>query len=144
MFLQQTDFNRRDFSTRTHMETEPIIHLEVKGDGNYYPVGGETLTAFFEIRREDGKVIESNWNSKKPLIWKLGSGQVVRGFDMFARQLTTGDRAHCLLPPSLAYGSKGLPGFIKPNEKIVVDILVSDAFIVLKHFIFICFRLNKK
>lgn len=62
-----------------------VIHLQVKGDGQYYPVGGETLTALFEIRTESGEVIESNWNSKKPLIWKLGTGQVVKGLDMFAR-----------------------------------------------------------
>lgn len=29
---------------------EVVIHLLVKGDGSYYPVGGETLTALFEIR----------------------------------------------------------------------------------------------
>ena len=28
---------------------EVVIHLLVKGDGSYYPVGGETLTALFEM-----------------------------------------------------------------------------------------------
>ena len=101
-----------------------VIHLQVKGDGQYYPVGGETLTALFEIRTESGDVIESNWDRKKPLIGKLGSGQVVKGLDMFARQLTTGDRAHTTLVPALAYGSKGLAGFIKGDTKIVVEMQI--------------------
>ena len=43
---------------------------------------------------------------------------------MFARQLTTGDRAHCTLPPALAYGSKGLAGFIDGDTKIIVEMQI--------------------
>ena len=52
----------------------------------------------------------------------LGEGQVIAGWDEGIQLLRVGDKARFILPPELAYGSRGAGGVIPPNAVLVFDV----------------------
>ncbi|PBP26919.1 FKBP-type peptidyl-prolyl cis-trans isomerase [Diplocarpon rosae] len=69
---------------------------------------------------ENGKVFDSNTKGK-PFSFKLGSGEVIRGWDIGVAGMSVGGERRLTIPASLAYGSKGA-GQIPGNATLVFDL----------------------
>lgn len=69
---------------------------------------------------ESGKVFDSN-KSGKPFGFKLGAGEVIKGWDIGVAGIQVGGERRLTIPAHLAYGSKALPGIPK-NSKLIFDI----------------------
>jgi FKBP-type peptidyl-prolyl cis-trans isomerase FkpA len=60
--------------------------------------------------------------------FSLGSGQVIKGFDMAITGMAVGGKRRAIVPPSLAYGSTGdQTGTIPPNTALVFDIQLNSV-----------------
>jgi FK506-binding protein 1 len=70
----------------------------------------------------DGSQWDSSRDRGKPFKFKLGAEQVIPGLDDGISQLSIGERAKIIIPPALAYGSKGFPGLIPPNSTLIFDV----------------------
>lgn len=68
----------------------------------------------------DGKVFDSN-KKGKPFSFKLGTGEVIQGWDIGVAGMSVGGERRLTIPANLAYGSKSLPG-IPANSTLVFDI----------------------
>ncbi|MEA2443516.1 MAG: FKBP-type peptidyl-prolyl cis-trans isomerase FkpA, partial [Thermoleophilales bacterium] len=57
--------------------------------------------------------------------FKLGNGDVIKGWDKGIVGMKEGGRRKLVIPPDLAYGPQGQPPTIGPNETLVfvVDLL---------------------
>ncbi len=62
---------------------------------------------------------------KQPYSFKLGSGQVIAGWDQGVAGMKVGGTRTLIIPASLAYGSTGVAGVIPANAALVftVDLL---------------------
>jgi len=69
---------------------------------------------------DNGKVFDSN-KSGKPFSFKLGAGEVIKGWDIGLQGIQVGGERRLVIPAHLAYGSKALPGIPK-NSKLTFDI----------------------
>ncbi|KAF2147459.1 uncharacterized protein K452DRAFT_218111 [Aplosporella prunicola CBS 121167] len=69
---------------------------------------------------ENGKVFDSN-KKGKPFSFKLGSGEVIKGWDIGIAGMTVGGERRITIPANLAYGKQSLPG-IPANSTLVFDI----------------------
>ena len=60
-----------------------------------------------------------------PLQFRLGTGQVIQGWDQGVEGMKVGGRRQLVIPPHLGYGDRGAGGVIKPGETLifVVDLL---------------------
>lgn len=65
----------------------------------------------------DGKVFDSG-----TFEFKLGSGQVIQGFDLGVTGMSVGQKRKITVPPELGYGSRGAGGAIPPNATLVFEI----------------------
>lgn len=68
----------------------------------------------------DGKVFDSN-KKGPPFTFKLGSGEVIQGWDIGIAGMQVGGERRITVPAHLAYGSKSLPG-IPANSTLVFDV----------------------
>ncbi|KAG9238655.1 putative FK506-binding protein 4 [Amylocarpus encephaloides] len=68
----------------------------------------------------DGKVFDSN-KSGKPFPFKLGAGEVIKGWDIGVAGMSIGGERRITIPPKQAYGSQKIPG-IPPNSTLVFDV----------------------
>jgi FK506-binding nuclear protein len=57
----------------------------------------------------------------KPFSFKLGVGEVIKGWDIGVAGMSVGGQRRLTIPANLAYGSKSLPG-IPANSTLIFDI----------------------
>ncbi|KAI1931205.1 peptidylprolyl isomerase fpr3 [Ophidiomyces ophidiicola] len=69
------------------------------------------LLTFYAIANKSGK----------PFSFKLGSGEVIKGWDIGVAGMAAGAERRMTIPPHLAYGKKALPG-IPANSKLIFDV----------------------
>ncbi|BCR92749.1 peptidylprolyl isomerase fpr4 [Aspergillus chevalieri] len=81
---------------------------------------GNTVAMRYIGKLEDGKVFDSN-KKGKPFSFKLGKGEVIKGWDIGVAGMAVGAERRISIPPHLAYGKKALPG-IPGNSKLIFDV----------------------
>ena len=57
-----------------------------------------------------------------PFSFKLGAGQVIRGWDQGVQGMKVGGQRRLVLPADFAYGARGAGGVIPPNATLVFDV----------------------
>lgn len=81
---------------------------------------GNTVAMRYIGKLEDGKVFDSN-KKGKPFTFKLGKGEVIKGWDIGIAGMAAGGERRITIPSHLAYGKKGVPG-IPGNSKLIFDV----------------------
>ncbi|CCD27175.1 peptidylprolyl isomerase FPR4 NDAI_0J02830 [Naumovozyma dairenensis CBS 421] len=69
---------------------------------------------------KNGKVFDKN-TSGKPFTFKLGRGEVIRGWDIGVAGMAVGGERRITIPAQFAYGSQKLPG-IPANSELTFDV----------------------
>ncbi|EXJ91394.1 hypothetical protein A1O1_04506 [Capronia coronata CBS 617.96] len=115
-------------NSKTDKASEPTGVKEVNGvtiDVRKVGTGpaakkGNRLEMRYIGKLDNGKVFDSN-KSGKPFSFKLGAGEVIKGWDIGLEGIQVGGERRLVIPPHLAYGNKALPGIPK-NSKLTFDI----------------------
>jgi len=58
----------------------------------------------------------------KPFKFRLGAGEVIKGWDVGIAGMKVGGKRKLTIPPHMAYGKSGAPPDIPPNSTLVFDI----------------------
>jgi FKBP-type peptidyl-prolyl cis-trans isomerase len=103
-----------DFSDFETTESGMKYKITKEGDGAL-PLAGQTvktqytgwLDGFDSIRKFD-----SSRDRGRPFSFKVGAGQVIRGWDEAFLSMKVGERRQIILPSRLAYGERGAGGII--------------------------------
>lgn len=70
-----------------------------------------------------GRQFDSSRDRGSPLVLTLGAGRVIRGWDVGLLGLKVGGLRRLVIPPELAYGSRGAGnGLIPPNSTLVFEV----------------------
>jgi peptidylprolyl isomerase len=70
------------------------------------PKPGDLVVAHYHGMLANDTVFDSSHNRGEPFSFKLGAGQVIRGWDEGFAYFPEGTKAVLIIPPSLAYGDK--------------------------------------
>ncbi|GLZ03597.1 peptidyl-prolyl cis-trans isomerase [Actinomadura sp. NBRC 104412] len=110
-------------------EGEPPRYLDItditEGDGPEAVKGSTVSMHYVGVAFSTGEEFDASWNRGATLDFELGSGRVIKGWDMGIQGMKVGGRRKLVIPPHLAYGSRSPSPAIKPNETLifVVDLV---------------------
>ncbi|KAK9822981.1 hypothetical protein WJX74_010933 [Apatococcus lobatus] len=113
---------RRSNVTRTVTTMGVTLKTTKEGDGTNFPKKGQTVTVHYTGTLTNGKKFDSSRDRNSPFEFKIGQGQVIRGWDEGVAQMSKGQRADLTCTPDYAYGSRGAAGVIPPDATLVFDV----------------------
>ena len=99
------------------------------GEGAEATKGKKVSVHYVGVAFSNGEEFDASWNRGQPFEFKLGSGQVIPGWDEGVQGMKVGGRRKLTIPSAMAYGARGAGGgVINPHEPLVfvVDLLSVD------------------
>lgn len=98
------------------------VDITQQGDGVTYPKQGQTVKVHYTGTLTDGTKFDSSRDRGKPFEFKIGTGQVIKGWDEGVAKMSVGSQAKLTCSPDYAYGERGYPGVIPPKATLVFDV----------------------
>ena len=105
---------------------EDLVVTDVtQGEGAEATDGSTVSVHYVGVAHSTGEEFDASYNRGQPLQFRLGTGQVISGWDQGVAGMKVGGRRQLVIPPHLGYGDRGAGGVIKPGETLifVVDLL---------------------
>ncbi|MBE0571585.1 MAG: FKBP-type peptidyl-prolyl cis-trans isomerase [Ignavibacteriaceae bacterium] len=95
-----------------------------QGEGSAVEVG-KVVTVHYSGYLQDGTMFDSSVERDEPIMFVVGQGQVIPGWDEGMQLLKKGDKARFIIPPQLGYGEMVLEK-IPVNSTLIFDTEVID------------------
>ena len=83
---------------------------------------GDTATVHYTGWLENGTKFDSSHDHGKPFPFRVGAGQVIKGWDEGVTGMKVGGKRKLMIPPHLGYGARGAGGVIPPNAKLTFEV----------------------
>jgi FKBP-type peptidyl-prolyl cis-trans isomerase FkpA len=83
---------------------------------------GKTVVVHYTGWLTDGSKFDSSLDRQQPFQFRLGAGQVIRGWDEGVQGMREGGRRKLTIPANLGYGARGAGGVIPPNATLVFEV----------------------
>jgi FKBP-type peptidyl-prolyl cis-trans isomerase len=101
--------------------TDGLKYWDIKVGTGAVATSGKQVKVQYTGWLENGKKFDSSVG-KPPFAFKLGAGQVIKGWDEGVAGMKVGGKRQLRIPPELGYGQRGYPGAIPPNAILIFDV----------------------
>ena len=99
-----------------------LQYIDIKDGSGMNPTAGQFVSVHYIGTLENGKKFDSSYDRNQAFSFKIGIGQVIKGWDEGVSSMKTGGQRKLIIPPVLGYGSRGAGNVIPPNAVLIFDI----------------------
>jgi len=114
--------NMTENTEKTVTTDSGLKYVELKQGDGATPKTGQTVVVHYTGTLEDGTKFDSSRDRNSPFQFKIGVGQVIKGWDEGVGTMKVGERRKLIIPPDLGYGARGAGGVIPPNATLIFDV----------------------
>jgi FKBP-type peptidyl-prolyl cis-trans isomerase FkpA len=83
---------------------------------------GDKVSVHYTGWLTNGTKFDSSHDRRSPFDFKLGAGQVIKGWDEGVAGMKVGGKRKLTIPANLGYGSRGAGSVIPPNAELVFEV----------------------
>lgn len=135
LFAMAPDTNQADASALggpldapdTQITASGLKITELKVGEGAEAASGQTVQVHYRGTLENGKQFDASYDRGTPFTFPLGAGRVIKGWDEGVVGMKVGGKRKLVIPPDLAYGSRGAGGVIPPNATLVFEVELLDV-----------------
>ena len=103
-----------------------LRYLEhIQGEGETTK-SGNTVIVHYSGFLSDGRKFDSSHDRGRPFNFTLGENRVIKGWEEGLLNMKKGAKRTLIIPPELAYGSRGAGGVIPPDATLVFEVELVD------------------
>lgn len=117
------------------LATALIVHAKTEKDVTSLQIGvkfkptectrkakpGDTVHVHYTGRLTDGTKFDSSLDRNDPIVFELGAGRVIKGWDNGISGMCVGEKRKLKIPPHLGYGDSGAPPTIPGGATLIFD-----------------------
>jgi peptidylprolyl isomerase len=112
---------------KTETTASGLQYVDVKPGTGASPQKGQTVSVQYTGWLLDGTKFDSSRDRNQPFSFRLGQGQVIKGWDEGVATMKIGGVRKLIIPPELGYGARGAGGVIPPNATLTFEVELLSA-----------------
>ena len=85
-------------------------------------VAGKNITVHYSGFLTDGTKFDSSLDRNDPFSFRLGAGQVIKGWDEGFAGMKVGGKRKLTIPSHMGYGKRGAGGVIPPDATLIFNV----------------------
>jgi peptidylprolyl isomerase len=104
-------------------DADGIFQKTLKAGSGNTPTAGQTVSVAYKGMLVSGQVFDQSDFHGGPVDFQVGVGRIIPGWDKVVMQMKKGEKRMIVIPPELAYGSRGTPGGpIAPDSFLAFEV----------------------
>ncbi len=111
-------------STASAAKTTPsgVKYWDLKVGTGDEATKGKLVTVNYLGTLTNGKKFDSSYDRHEPFQFRLGQGDVIKGWDEGVAGMKVGGKRKLRIPPEAGYGARGAGGVIPPNATLLFTV----------------------
>ena len=103
-----------------------LYYLDTKEGTGPSAQFGQTVTLDYIGKLENGTVFENSYQQKRPISFKLGDEEIIKGWNQGIINMKKGGKRILVIPPELGYGSRAVGNSIPANSTLIFEVELID------------------
>ena len=99
-----------------------LKYIMVQEGEGVSPYASQFVSVNYTGYLADGAIFDSSIDRGEPIVFPVGLGKVIPGWDEGIMLLNVGAKARLIIPSELGYGKQGAGGIISPNATLIFDV----------------------
>jgi peptidylprolyl isomerase len=97
-------------------------YVEIVEGTGARPKPGDSVTVHYTGWLKSGQKFDSSVDRGQPLVFPLGRGRVIKGWDEGVGSMRVGGKRKLVIPAHLGYGDRGARGVIPPGATLIFEV----------------------
>ena len=99
-----------------------LEYVEIAEGTGSRPNPGDAVSVHYTGWLKSGQKFDSSRDRGQPLVFSIGRGRVIKGWDEGVSLMKVGGKRKLIIPAHLGYGDSGAGGVIPPGATLIFEV----------------------